>query len=101
MDPELYNFFLLILGCVFATSFILTIYRVIVGPNSLDRLIGLDGVTAMLQCSLAVYICWSLDTTISNAMLVVALLGFISTISVARFRKMDKRRTGVSLEANK
>lgn len=101
MSSELYNFFLLILGCVFAISFILTVYRVIAGPNSLDRLVGLDGVTAMLQCSIAVYICWSLDTTVSNAMLVIALLGFISTISVARFRKMDQRRNEVSLEGKK
>ncbi|MDO4929372.1 MAG: monovalent cation/H+ antiporter complex subunit F [Corynebacterium sp.] len=101
MNPDIYNFFLLLLGCVFAVSFVLTIYRVVAGPNSLDRLVGLDGVTAMMQCSLAVYICWSLDTTISNAMLVVALLGFISTVSVARFRKMDQRRNEVSLEATK
>ena len=52
-------------------------------------LIAMDGLVAMFQCALATYICWTLDTTISNAMLVVALLGFISTVSVTRFRKRD------------
>ena len=49
----------------------------------------MDGLVAMFQCALATYICWTLDTTVSNAMLVVALLGFISTVSVTRFRKRD------------
>ena len=67
----------------------LTTYPILAGPNSLDRVLGLDGLVAMIQCALAVYICWTLDTTVSNAMLVVALLGFISSVSVARFRKRD------------
>lgn len=89
MDPQIYNTVLLIIGCVFALAFLLTSYRIIVGPNSLDRLLGLDGLAGMLQCALATYICWTLDTTISNAMIVVALLGFIAMVSIARFRKKD------------
>ena len=59
------------------------------GPNSLDRIVGMDGFVAIFQCALATYICWSLDSTVVNAMLVVALLGFISTVSVTRFRRRD------------
>ena len=43
----------------------------------------------MIQCSMATYICWTLDTTVTNFMMVIALLGFISSVSVARFRKRD------------
>lgn len=89
MNPDIYNFVLLLVAIVFALSFILTAYRILAGPNSMDRILGLDGMTAMLQCSLATYICYTLDTTVSNAMIVVALLGFIATVSVARFRKKD------------
>lgn len=89
MNPDIYNFVLLIVAIAFATSFILTAFRILAGPNSMDRMLGLDGLTAMLQCALATYICYSLDTTVSNAMIVVALLGFIATVSVARFRKKD------------
>lgn len=89
MDEQLYGFFIGV-GAVFTSlAFLLTAYRIIVGPNSLDRLLGLDGMVAMIQCGLAGYICWTLDTTVSGAMIVIALLGFISSVAVARFRKRD------------
>jgi multicomponent Na+:H+ antiporter subunit F len=89
VNDTLYTSFLLVAAVFLALGFLIMTYRILVGPNSLDRMIGLDGFIAMLQCALAVYICWTLDTTIANAMLVIALLGFISSISVARFRKRD------------
>ena len=89
MDPALYTTFLSIAAAMFVVSFLLTTWRIVKGPNSMDRLVGMDGFIAMFQCAMAVYICWTLDTTVSNAMLVVALLGFISTVSVTRFRKRD------------
>ncbi|MDO5032292.1 monovalent cation/H+ antiporter complex subunit F [Corynebacterium sp.] len=89
MDDSPYTFFLTIAAGIFVVAFLITTWRIVVGPNSLDRLIGLDGLVAMFQCAMATYICWTLDTTVSNAMLVVALLGFISTVSVTRFRRRD------------
>ena len=89
MDPAIYHAVLTVAEVLFFASFLLTSWRILAGPNSLDRVVGLDGLVAMMQCALAVYICWTLDTTVSNAMLVVALLGFISSVSVARFRKRD------------
>lgn len=89
MDPALYNALLSVAAAMFVASFLLTTWRIVKGPNSMDRLVGMDGFVAMFQCAMAVYICWTLDTTVSNAMLVVALLGFISTVSVTRFRKRD------------
>ena len=88
----MYEIALTTIACIFSVAFILTTYRIIVGPNSMDRLLGLDATTAMLQCAFATYICWSLDTTVANAMLVIALLGFISTIAISRFRKKDGAR---------
>lgn len=89
MDPAIYNSLLSIAAAMFVISFLLTTWRIVKGPNSMDRLVGMDGFIAMSQCAVAVYICWTLDTTVTNAMLVVALLGFISTVSVTRFRKRD------------
>ncbi|MDY3126985.1 MAG: monovalent cation/H+ antiporter complex subunit F [Corynebacterium sp.] len=89
MDDALYNSFLAVAAGMIVIAFLITTWRILAGPNSMDRLIGFDGFIAMFQCAMAVYICWSLDTTVSNAMLVVALLGFISTVSVTRFRKRD------------
>lgn len=91
MNPEIYNGFLILAALLFLIAFMLTTWRILIGPDSLDRLVGMDGFIAMFQCAMAVYICWTLDTTVVNAMLVVALLGFISTVSVTRFRKRDNK----------
>ena len=89
MDNSLYNVFLGIAAVLIAAAFLMLAWRVIVGPDSMDRLLGNDAITASLQCALALYICWTLDTTVVNVMIVIALLGFIATLSVARFRKRD------------
>ena len=89
MDNSLYNVFLGIAAVFIAASFLMLAWRVIVGPDSMDRVLGNDAITASLQCALALYICWTLDTTVVNVMIVIALLGFIASLSVARFRKRD------------
>ena len=89
MDNAIYNSVLAFAAILLVAGFFVTTWRLIIGPNSLDRVIAMDGIVASIQCALATYICWTLDTTVSNAMIVVALLGFISTVSVTRFRKRD------------
>jgi multicomponent Na+:H+ antiporter subunit F len=89
MDSALYNSLLLVPASFFALSFIIILWGILKGPNSMDRMLSFDGFVAMLQCALATYIVWTLDTTVANAMLVIALLGFIASVSVARFRKRD------------
>ncbi|WP_284869253.1 monovalent cation/H+ antiporter complex subunit F [Corynebacterium rhinophilum] len=91
MDPQIYHAILLVPAFLLWVSVLITVWRIITGPNSLDRLVGMDGFTAMFQCALATYMCWSIDTSVVSAMLVIALLGFISTVSVTRFRKRDNQ----------
>ena len=57
----------------------------------MDRLLSLESLIAMLQGMFAAYIAWSADTAWAYPMLVVALLGFISSLAVARFRTPDAR----------
>ena len=89
MDPQIYHAILLVPAFLLWVSVLITVWRIIVGPNSLDRLVGMDGFTAMFQCALATYMCWSLDTSVVSAMLVIALLGFIASAAIARFHKKD------------
>lgn len=89
MDPQLYSVFLGVAAVMLIVGFFMLAWRVIVGPDSMDRVLGNDAITASLQCALALYICWTLDTTVVNVMIVIALLGFIASLSVARFRKRD------------
>ncbi|WP_018297282.1 monovalent cation/H+ antiporter complex subunit F [Corynebacterium lubricantis] len=89
MDPSIYNYFLIVPAILLSAGFMMMAWRIATGPDSLDRVLGLDGVVAMLQCALALYIVWTMDSTVVNVMMVIALLGFISSLSVARFRKRD------------
>ncbi|MER0075082.1 monovalent cation/H+ antiporter complex subunit F, partial [Corynebacterium sp. KPL3739] len=69
MDPQIYHAILLVPAFLLWISVLITVWRIITGPNSLDRLVGMDGFTAMFQCALATYMCWSLDTSVVSAML--------------------------------
>ena len=89
MDSTIYTVFLTVAAVFLVAGFSIFAWRIVVGPDSMDRLLANDGITASLQCALALYICWTLDTTVVNVMIVIALLGFIATLSVARFRKRD------------
>lgn len=91
MPDTLYDWGLAVAAAMMTVSFLVVVWHIITGPNSLDRLVGMDGFVAAFQCALATYICWSLDTTVVNAMLVIALLGFISTVAVTRFRRRDSQ----------
>lgn len=84
-----YHLGLSVAGIMLVAAFAITTWRILAGPNSLDRLIALDGFIAMTQCALAVYVCWSLNTSVVSPMLIVALLGFIATLAVTRFRRKD------------
>ena len=89
MSHDIYNTTILLAAVIFGVAFLVSFLRLLAGPNSLDRLVSMDGMVAIVQCALATYICYTLDTTVSNSMIVVALLGFISTVAVTRFRKQD------------
>ncbi|HMT49796.1 monovalent cation/H+ antiporter complex subunit F [Dietzia sp. UBA5065] len=74
-----------------------TMIRLIGGPNTLDRMISLDMLAAVAQCGVGVYIAWTKDTTAAAALVALALVAFLGSVSVARFRVNDS--TGVPEEA--
>ena len=63
--------------------------RLVGGPNTLDRLISLDMMVAVAQGGIAVYIAWTKDTTPAAALVALALVAFLGSVSVARFRVSD------------
>lgn len=66
-----------------------TMIRLVGGPNTLDRLISLDMLVAVAQGGIAVYIAWTKDTTPAAALVALALVAFLGSVSVARFRVSD------------
>eukprot|EP00335_Anophryoides_haemophila_P000729 CAMPEP_0205850410 /NCGR_PEP_ID=MMETSP1019-20131125/103285_1 /ASSEMBLY_ACC=CAM_ASM_000403 /TAXON_ID=46462 /ORGANISM="Anophryoides haemophila, Strain AH6" /LENGTH=53 /DNA_ID=CAMNT_0053209049 /DNA_START=1 /DNA_END=158 /DNA_ORIENTATION=+ len=53
MDTDVYNILLTVAAGFLVVAFLITTWRIVIGPNSLDRLIAMDGLVAMFQCALA------------------------------------------------
>jgi multicomponent Na+:H+ antiporter subunit F len=79
----------IIAGAMLLVAAVLTTYRVLAGPNTLDRLIGIDTLISVAICGLAVWATWSRDTTVVPAIVALSLVGFLGSASVARFRVAD------------
>lgn len=77
-------------------SLFVSMVRLVGGPNTLDRIISLDMLAAIAQGGIGVYIAWTKDTTVAAALVALALVAFLGSVSVARFRVNDT--TGVPEE---
>lgn len=79
-----------ILAAVLLTAAaLLTTYRVVVGPSTLDRVVGVDSLIAIAASGLAVWAAYSADTTPIPAIVALALVGFLGSAAVSRFRVRD------------
>ncbi len=70
---------------VLAVSIAPMIYRIVRGPHILDRVMAVDAVVLITICIIAV---WKLqvDTThFFDAVLVLAIVGFISSVALAKY----------------
>ncbi|GAA2056278.1 hypothetical protein GCM10009722_13560 [Williamsia deligens] len=67
----------------------ITMIRILAGPGTLDRLVALDTLIALSMCSLAGWAAYSLDSTVVPAVVALALLSFVGSAAIARFRVRD------------
>lgn len=66
-------------------SMLLCLYRLIIGPSIVDRLLALDTLFLNATCLVVVLgIFWSTTSFFEGALL-VAMLGFVSTATLARY----------------
>jgi multicomponent Na+:H+ antiporter subunit F len=72
----------------------LTTFRILAGPNTLDRLIGLDTIVAVAMCGLGTWAAFSLDATVVYGITALSLISFVGSVSVTRFRVPDKKPEG-------
>ncbi|ORI21399.1 monovalent cation/H+ antiporter complex subunit F [Rhodococcus sp. 1168] len=84
------NVVLVIAGVLLVAAAIITTYRLLDGPSTLDRLVAMDSILAVSMCGLALWSVYSLDTTIVPAIVALSLVSFIGSVSVARFRVRDE-----------
>jgi len=68
-----------------------TVVRLVRGPATLDRVVAMDMLLAITMCGLATVAAARVDSTPVPVLVVVALLGFTGSVSVARFLGKETR----------
>jgi multicomponent Na+:H+ antiporter subunit F len=67
------------------TGAILTLIRLARGPSLLDRVVATDVLLVIISAGLAVYAALRRDPTVVPVLVVVSLLAFVGSVSVARY----------------
>ncbi|KIA64764.1 monovalent cation/H+ antiporter complex subunit F [Nocardia vulneris] len=79
----------IVAGVMLTVAAALTSYRILAGPSTLDRVVGIDSLMAIAASGLAVWAAYSQDTTLLPAIIALALVGFLGSAAVSRFRVRD------------
>ena len=72
-------------GVVLTVSALLALLRIIRGPTVLNRVVALDVLVSILVTTLGLEAAYNRHTTTVPIMVALALVGFLSSVSVARF----------------
>ena len=83
------NTVLFIAAVLLAVAAVATMFRMVLGPSTLDRLVALDTLVAVTMCAIGTWAAFSLDTTVTYSLTALALISFVGSVSVARFRVPD------------
>jgi multicomponent Na+:H+ antiporter subunit F len=80
------SFVLVMLGVAFA------FVRLVIGPSLADRIVALDMMTVLIVSFCGPYALRSEDTAFVDVAIVLALVGFLATVALARY--VERRRSG-------
>ncbi|WP_040696628.1 monovalent cation/H+ antiporter complex subunit F [Nocardia vinacea] len=83
------NVVAIVAGIMLMAAAVIVSYRILAGPNTLDRVVGIDSLVAIAASGLAVWAAYSDDTTVVPAIVALALVGFLGSAAVSRFRVRD------------
>jgi multicomponent Na+:H+ antiporter subunit F len=65
----------------------LLVVRITVGPTMLDRAVALDALVAVTIGALIIEAAWNRHTTTLPVLVVLTLVGFVGSASIARFTR--------------
>ncbi|GAA3835374.1 hypothetical protein KACC15558_16730 [Brevibacterium ammoniilyticum] len=100
MSETIYQTIVVAAAVLFAASVFLALYRVIRGPSILDRMIATDVILASLMCGLGGYMALTGRTDLLPVLIVLAMLGFVGSVSVSRYvSKSDSMTPGAEVGA--
>lgn len=69
----------------------LVLFRIVRGPTTLDRIVAVDVLLAVVVCAIAAEAAYTRDATSLPILVVLSVLGFIGSVSVARFSPRSRR----------
>ncbi|MCW2614378.1 MAG: multiple resistance and pH regulation protein [Frankiales bacterium] len=64
---------------------LLALIRLALGPSLLDRVVATDTLLVIISASLAVHAALTRDPTVIPVLVVVSLLAFVGSVSIARY----------------
>ena len=73
-------------------SVALGFYRIVRGPSFGDRVVSLDMLTVSIMGFCGLFAILSDDTAFLDVAVVLALVGFLTTLALARFAERRRRR---------
>jgi multicomponent Na+:H+ antiporter subunit F len=76
---------ILVSGAILGISAVLVVLRMTLGPTMLDRAISFDVLAAVLLAGIALDVAADRDADAVPILLVLTLLGFVGSVSIARF----------------
>ena len=85
----------IVLGCsifLFAAA-IMALIRIIVGPKTLDRMIGVDLLITTLVGAIGLEAVYHLHATTLPVLVVLTVVGFVGSVVVARFASYEQKTT--------
>ncbi|MEL6646550.1 MAG: cation:proton antiporter [Pseudomonadota bacterium] len=66
-------------------SLVVAFYRLAIGPTFSDRVVALDMMTVLIIAFCGIYAIFSGDPAFLDIVIVLALIGFLATVALARF----------------
>ncbi|MEV4703188.1 monovalent cation/H+ antiporter complex subunit F [Actinoplanes sp. NPDC049316] len=69
----------------------LVLVRIVRGPTTLDRIVAVDVLLAVVVCAIAAEAAYTRDATALPVLVVLSILGFIGSVTVARFSPRSRR----------
>lgn len=85
---------LIIYGVILSLTTLGVVYRMIVGPTILDRAVSTDSLLVLMVLGMALYSAHALENWAGPAMLSMAGLAFVGTVTFARFVAREDRPQG-------
>lgn len=79
----------IVAAVVLAAGAALAVVRVERGPSMLDRTVGFDLLTTILVGAIALEAAWSRRTESIPILVVLSLVGFVSSVTIARFAAVE------------